>query len=59
MLILCFPQKSWKDEVVVDTKTEPKKREIVAADFQDRVVHHLLYNYIAPLLYQLSFPTVI
>ena len=27
----------------------PVKREIFAADFRDRVVHHLLFNYIAPL----------
>jgi len=26
---------------------KPVKREIFAADFQDRVVHHLLYNYIS------------
>lgn len=28
---------------------DPVKREIVAADFRDRVVHHLLYNWIAPI----------
>lgn len=27
---------------------KPVKREIFAADFRDRVVHHLLYNYISP-----------
>jgi retron-type reverse transcriptase len=27
----------------------PVKREIFAADFRDRVVHHLLFNYINPL----------
>ncbi len=27
---------------------KPVKREIFAADFRDRVVHHLIYNYIAP-----------
>lgn len=27
----------------------PVKREVFAADFRDRVVHHLLYNYISPL----------
>ncbi len=27
----------------------PVKREIFASEFKDRVVHHLLYNYIAPL----------
>ena len=29
---------------------DPKMREVFAARFRDRVVHHLLYNYIAPLL---------
>lgn len=29
---------------------EPKMREVFAAQFRDRVVHHLVYNYIAPLL---------
>jgi len=28
---------------------KPKIREIFAADFRDRVVHHLLYNYLAPI----------
>ena len=28
---------------------KPKPREIFAADFRDRVVHHLLYNYLAPI----------
>lgn len=28
---------------------DPVKREIFAADFRDRVVHHLLYNYIMPV----------
>ncbi|HBO82067.1 MAG TPA: reverse transcriptase, partial [Cupriavidus sp.] len=28
--------------------TRPKPREVWAADFRDRVVHHLLYNQIAP-----------
>ena len=28
--------------------TQPKPREVWAADFRDRVVHHLLYNHIAP-----------
>jgi len=26
----------------------PVKREVFAADFRDRVIHHLIYNYIAP-----------
>ncbi len=29
--------------------TQPKIREIFAADFRDRVVHHLLYNYLMPV----------
>ena len=29
---------------------DPKMREVFAAQFRDRVVHHLLYNYIAPYL---------
>lgn len=28
--------------------TRPKPREVWAADFRDRIVHHLLYNYIGP-----------
>jgi retron-type reverse transcriptase len=28
---------------------QPKIREIFAADFRDRVIHHLLYNYLAPI----------
>ena len=27
----------------------PKLREIFAADFRDRVVHHLLFNYLSPI----------
>jgi RNA-directed DNA polymerase len=28
--------------------TRPKPREVWAADFRDRIVHHILYNHIAP-----------
>lgn len=28
---------------------KPVKREVFAADFRDRVIHHFIYNYIAPL----------
>ena len=28
---------------------KPVKREIIAANFRDRVVHHLLYNWIYPI----------
>jgi retron-type reverse transcriptase len=31
--------------------TRPKAREVWAADFRDRIVHHLLYNYVAPRFY--------
>ena len=31
--------------------TRPKAREVWAADFRDRVVHHLLYNKISPRFY--------
>lgn len=29
---------------------KPVKREIFAADFRDRIVHHLVYNYMYPVL---------
>ncbi len=29
---------------------QPVKREVFAADFRDRVVHHLLFNYLNPVL---------
>lgn len=28
---------------------KPVKREVFAADFRDRVIHHFIYNYISPL----------
>lgn len=31
--------------------TRPKPREVWAADFRDRIVHHLLYNRLAPRFY--------
>ena len=31
--------------------TRPKVREVWAADFRDRIVHHLLYNHISPRFY--------
>ena len=31
--------------------THPKPREVWAADFRDRIVHHLLYNRISPSFY--------
>ena len=35
---------------------KPVKREIFAADFRDRVVHHLLYNWLSPM-FERSFIT--
>jgi retron-type reverse transcriptase len=32
--------------------TRPRAREVWAADFRDRIVHHLLYNRIAPRFYR-------
>lgn len=32
---------------------KPVKREIFAADFRDRIVHHLVYNYISPIFEKL------
>lgn len=34
--------------------TDPKKREVFAADFRDRIVHHLYYNYTRQL-YERTF----
>ncbi len=34
--------------------TDPKKREVFAADFRDRIVHHLYYNY-THTLYERTF----
>jgi RNA-directed DNA polymerase len=47
-------------EEIIENRYEPKpsicfivdkpvKREIFAADFRDRVVHHFIYNYISPV----------
>ncbi|MDD3303240.1 MAG: reverse transcriptase domain-containing protein [Candidatus Gracilibacteria bacterium] len=30
-------------------QNHPVKREVFAGDFRDRVVHHLIYNYISPI----------
>lgn len=32
---------------------KPVQREIFAADFRDRIIHHLIYNYISPFFEQL------
>jgi len=34
----------------------PVKREIFAADFRDRVVHHLLHNYLSPIFEKRFLP---
>ncbi|MDR1227306.1 MAG: RNA-directed DNA polymerase [Prevotellaceae bacterium] len=36
---------------------KPVMREVFCADFADRVVHHLIFNYINPLFEQLFIPT--
>jgi RNA-directed DNA polymerase len=36
--------------------TRPKPREVWAADFRDRIVHHLLYNHIAPRFHAAFIP---
>jgi hypothetical protein len=36
--------------------TRPKPREVWAADFRDRIVHHLLYNRIAPRFTTTNLP---
>lgn len=36
--------------------TRPKPREVWAADFRDRIVHHLLYNRISPRFYRSFLP---
>jgi|SRR5690554_4399896 len=38
---------------------KPVKREIFAADFKDRVVHHFIYNYISPIFEKHLLTTVI
>ena len=43
---------SWKYEVwksIYFIQTHPVKREIFAWNFRDRIVHHLIYNYISPV----------
>lgn len=35
--------------------TRPKAREVWAADFRDRIVHHLLHNQIGPRFYTWAF----
>jgi retron-type reverse transcriptase len=36
--------------------SNPVKREVFAADFRDRVIHHLLHNYIGPVLERSFIP---
>lgn len=43
---------SWKYQVwrsIYFIQKHPIKREVFAWDFRDRVVHHLVYNYISPI----------
>lgn len=39
------------DRSICFVVTRPKPREVWAAAFRDRVVHHLLYNYVAPCVH--------
>ena len=45
--LLNWNYKVWKSIYFI--QNHPVKREIFAWDFRDRVVHHLLYNYISPI----------
>lgn len=48
---LCEEIKSRKYEIsrsICFISFEPVQREVFAADFRDRIVHHLIYNYINP-----------
>ncbi len=36
--------------------THPVKREVLAANFRDRIIHHLIYNYVNPLVEQQFIP---
>ncbi len=36
--------------------THPVRREVLAANFRDRVIHHLIYNYINPLIERQFIP---
>ncbi|RFP19132.1 RNA-directed DNA polymerase [Duganella sp. BJB475] len=36
--------------------TRPKPREVWAADFRDRIVHHVMYNHVAPRFYASFIP---
>jgi len=42
----------WPGQSICFVVTRPKAREVWAADFRDRIVHHLLYNRIAPRFYR-------
>ena len=45
--LIIWTYKVWKSIYFI--QTHPVKREIFAWDFRDRVVHHLIYNYISPI----------
>ena len=49
-LVFCLNNKTYKPtRSVCFSITDPKPREVFAADFKDRVVHHLLYNRLNPI----------
>lgn len=45
--LISWNYKVWKSIYFI--QNHPVKREIFAWDFRDRVVHHLIYNYISPI----------
>ncbi|MDR0650687.1 MAG: hypothetical protein LBG59_04765 [Candidatus Peribacteria bacterium] len=52
LLQLCEDILSGKYEIspsIYFIQKHPVKREIFAGDFRDRIVHHLVYNYISPI----------
>jgi RNA-directed DNA polymerase len=50
MLVDSLNNKTYKPtRSVCFSITDPKPREVFAADFKDRVVHHVLYNHLNPI----------
>ena len=49
-LLISLNNKTYKPtRSVCFSITDPKPREVFAADFKDRVIHHLLYNHLNPI----------
>lgn len=45
--IITWTYKVWRSIYFI--QNYPVKREVFAWDFRDRIVHHLIYNYISPI----------